>query len=217
MQVFLIANPKGGVGKSTLATNLAGLLAQRRQGGGDIRVMLGDVDRQQSSRLWLDRRPAVLPRIESWVLQLGKPAKPPRGTTHVVLDTPAAMHGDKLKECLKLAHRVLVPVQPSMFDILATRSFFEELAGMKAARGLPVGLVGMRVHERTRSAEEFLRFIETTGLPLITCLRDTQNYVQLAAHGMTLFDVAPSRVGKDLAQWAAIEDWLGLRLPPTLD
>lgn len=217
MQVFLIANPKGGVGKSTLATNLAGLLAQRGRGGDSIRVMLGDVDRQQSSRLWLDRRPAVLPRIGSWELHPGKPAKPPRGTTHVVLDTPAAMHGDKLKECLKLAHRVLVPVQPSMFDILATQAFFAELAEMKAARGLPVVLVGMRVHERTRSAEEFLRFIETTGLPLITCLRDTQNYVQLAAHGMTLFDVAPSRVGKDLAQWSAIEDWLGLRLPPTLD
>lgn len=75
----------------------------------------------------------------------------------------------------------------------------------------------MRVHERSRSAEEFLRFIETTGLPLITCLRDTQNYVQLAAHGMTLFDVAASRVAKDLAQWVAIEEWLGLRLPQTLD
>jgi len=217
MQVYLVANPKGGAGKSTLATNLAGLLARRGQNGANVQVMLGDVDRQQSSRLWLARRPPVLPLIQSWELTPGKVAKAPHGTTHVVLDTPAAIHGDKLKECLKLAHRVLVPVQPSMFDILATQSFFEELAQMKAARGVAVALVGMRVHERTRSADEFLRFIETTGLPLIACLRDTQNYVQLAAHGMTLFDVAPSRVEKDLQQWAAIESWLGLRLPQTLD
>ncbi|GAB2887621.1 ParA family protein [Uliginosibacterium flavum] len=217
MQVCLVANPKGGVGKSTLATNLAGLLAWRGLAGGDTQVMLGDVDRQQSSRQWLARRPAVLPKIHSWEIALGNAVKPPRDMTHIVLDTPAALHGDKLKECLKLAHRVLVPVQPSMFDILATQSFFAELAEMKAARGVPVGLIGMRVHERSRSAEEFLRFIETTGLPLITCLRDTQNYVQLAAHGMTLFDVAASRVAKDLAQWVAIEEWLGLRLPQTLD
>jgi chromosome partitioning protein len=179
--------------------------------------MLGDVDRQQSSRQWLARRPAVLPKIHSWEVSLGNVVKPPRDMTHIVLDTPAAMHGDKLKECLKLAHCVLVPVQPSMFDILATQSFFDELAEMKAARGLPVALIGMRVNERSRAAEEFLRFIETQNLPLISCLRDTQNYVHLAAHGMTLFDVAASRVAKDLAQWTAIEDWLGLRLPQTLD
>lgn len=217
MQVYVIANPKGGAGKSTLATNLAGLLARRGQDDGGIQVMLGDVDRQQSSRLWLERRPAMLPLIRSWGVTTGKAAKPPQGTTHVVLDTPAALHGDKLKECLKLATRVLVPLQPSMFDILAARSFFDELAERKAARGLEVALVGMRVNERARSSDELLRFIESTGLPLVTCLRDTQNYVQLAAYGMTLFDVAPSRVEKDLAQWQIIETWLRLKLPPTLD
>jgi chromosome partitioning protein len=217
MQTYVIVNPKGGAGKSTLATNLAGLLALRGLERNDIRVMLGDVDRQQSSRLWLERRSPQLPLIQSWVLEGGKIAKPPRGTTHVVLDTPAAFHGDKLKECLKMATHVMVPLQPSMFDILAARTFFDDLAEMKAARGLQVGLVGMRVHERSRSSHELLRFMETIDLPLITCLRETQNYVQLAAHGMTLFDVPASRVEKDLEQWCPIESWLGLRLPPTLD
>ena len=63
MKVYLVANPKGGSGKSTLATNLAGLLARRGWEDGSIRVMLGDVDRQQSSRHWLERRPAALPPI----------------------------------------------------------------------------------------------------------------------------------------------------------
>ncbi len=137
-----------------------------------------------------------------------KPARPPRGTTHAVLDTPAGLHDEKLRALLKVADRVLVPVQPSMFDLLASQAFFEELAEIKASRGLPVAVVGLRVDERTRSAEQFHRFIESTGLPLLTSLRNTQNYVQLAAHGLTLFDVAPHRVEKDLAQWGAIKAWI---------
>jgi chromosome partitioning protein len=208
VEVFMVANPKGGSGKSTLATNLAGLLAHRDGVRGEVRVMLGDVDRQQSSRLWLERRPRALPRIRSWEIVVGEPARPPKGTTHVVIDTPAGLHGDKLKELVKLASRVLVPVQPSVFDMLATRRFLDDLAELKAARGMPIAVVAIRVHERTRSAEELRRFLETTSLPLLTFLRDTQNYVQLAAHGMTLYDLAAAKVEKDLAQWGPIEEWV---------
>ncbi|MDQ7989643.1 MAG: ParA family protein [Candidatus Dactylopiibacterium sp.] len=218
MQVYLVANPKGGSGKSTLATNLAGLLAWKGEAGGVSRVMLGDIDRQQSSRFWIERRPPELPRIEAWEAADGKRLKAPRGTTHAVLDSPAGLHGDRLKEALKLAQRVLVPVQPSVFDIFATQAFFEELAGMKAARGLDVGLVGMRMNERSRASDEFERYIETTGLPLVGRLRNTQNYVHLAAQGLTLFDVTPSRVAADLEQWASIDAWLAIEpLPPGLD
>lgn len=218
MQVYVIANPKGGVGKSTLATNLAGLLARRHHDGNHgIRVMLADWDRQQSARQWLGRRPDTLPGILPWADSMGEAFRPPREISHVVLDTPAGLHGDKLKESLKMATHVLVPVQPSMFDLMATKAFFDELSAMKAARHLQAGLIGMRVDERTLAADELRRFIDWAGLPCIASLRDTQNYVQAAAHGLSLFDVAPSRVEKDLEQWQAIEDWLGLNLPPTLD
>jgi len=206
--VILVANPKGGAGKSTLATNLAGMLAVRGRQYGSIQVMLGDVDRQQSSRAWLERRPSGAAPIMGWDWGPGSPARPPRGTTHVVLDTPAGLHGEKLKELLRLASSVVVPIQPSVFDMLATKSFLAQLADMKAARGLPVALVGIRVDVRTKAADQLLRFIEEAGFSLMTCLRDTQNYVQLAANGLTLFDVSPSKVEKDLAQWAAIESWL---------
>ncbi|MDB5815298.1 MAG: cobyrinic acid a,c-diamide synthase [Rhodocyclales bacterium] len=205
MKVYLVANPKGGSGKSTLATNLAGLLAHREK---NAHVMLGDVDRQQSAAFWLQRRPPNVPVISNWEVEPGKPARPPRGTTHAVLDTPAGLHDEKLKALLKVADRVLVPVQPSMFDLMASQAFFEELAEIKVMRSLPIAVVGLRVDERTRSAEQFHRFIESTGLPLLTSLRNTQNYVQLAAHGLTLFDVAPHRVEKDLAQWEAFWEWV---------
>ncbi|HYM46991.1 MAG TPA: ParA family protein, partial [Burkholderiaceae bacterium] len=61
MMIVLIANPKGGTGKSTTATNLAGYYASRGQ-----RTMLGDLDRQQSALAWLAIRPASAAAIESW-------------------------------------------------------------------------------------------------------------------------------------------------------
>ena len=98
MPVIAIANPKGGVGKSTLATNLAGALA--RQGHA---VMLGDLDRQQSSRLWLQWRAATLPTILSWDITEDHIARPPKGTTHIVLDTPAGLTGKRLDAVMKIA------------------------------------------------------------------------------------------------------------------
>ena len=203
MPVIVVANPKGGVGKSTLSTHVAGYFAA--QGG---RVMLGDADRQQSSRLWLSLRPAAARPIATWDLGEDPIAKPPKGTTHVVLDTPAGLRGKRLKEILKLAHKVIVPLQPSVFDIFATREFLDELAESSRAAKLQVGIVGMRVDERTRAAEQLHHFVDSTGLAVLGYVRDTQNYVQLAARGLTVFDLAPERVPRDLAQWQPICKWL---------
>ena len=205
MRSFLIANPKGGSGKSTLAINLAGHLARSGQ-----RVMLGDVDRQQSSREWLRLRPSILPPIRSWEIEPGKTAKPPKGTTHVVLDTPAGLHGKALDTVVKQVNRVIVPLQPSLFDILATGHFLETLLAEKAIRNEQafVAVVGMRVDPRTRSAAELERFLAKYDLPVLTHLRSTQLYVQTTMHGMTMFDLSASRAAKDLEQWQAIIDWV---------
>jgi chromosome partitioning protein len=205
LKSFLIANPKGGCGKTTLATNLAGWFA--RQGH---RVMLGDIDRQQSAREWLKLRPQGLPPIRSWDIAPGEPARPPKDTTHVVLDTPAGLHGKKLDVVVKSIHRVIVPLQPSIFDILATRAFLDVLLEEKAVRNQKtfVAVVGMRVDARTRAAHELERFLEGLDVPVLGFLRDTQVYVQAAAHGLTLFDLSPARAEKDLPQWQGIIDWV---------
>ena len=204
MKSFLVANPKGGVGKSTLATNLAGYFAMSGR-----RVMLGDVDRQQSSHEWLKIRPLAAPKIDTWDLHPDKPARPPKGTSHVVLDTPAGLHGKKLHQLLSIVDRVVVPLQPSLFDILATRDFLAALRDAKEMRnGIDIGIVGMRVDPRTRAAGELHRFLETEKLPVIGYLRDTQVYVQAAAHGLTLFDLPPSRAEKDLEQWRSVLEWV---------
>ena len=205
LQSFLIANPKGGCGKTTLATNLAGYFARRGH-----RVMLGDIDRQQSAREWLKLRPQGLPPIRSWDIAPGEPARPPKDTTHVVLDTPAGLHGKKLDVVVKSIHRVIVPLQPSIFDILATRDFLDVLLEEKAVRNQKtfIAVVGMRVDARTRAAHELERFLEGLDVPVLGFLRDTQVYVQAAAHGLTLFDLSPARAALDLPQWQGIIDWV---------
>ena len=204
MKAFLVANPKGGSGKSTLATNLAGYFASKRHD-----VMLGDIDRQQSSREWLAIRPFALPSIDTWDIGHDNILRPPKGTSHVVLDTPAGLHGKMLDKVLKLSTRVIVPVQPSMFDMLATRHFLDALLSEKAVRKgrADVAVIGMRVDARTRAAGELERFFATYELPVLTYLRDTQVYVQATANGMTLFDLPPSRAERDLEQWQAIIRW----------
>ena len=204
MPVIVIANPKGGVGKSTLATNVAGWLA--RQGHA---VMLGDVDRQQSARQWLALRSPQLPLIRSWDVAHDDIVRPPKGTTHVVLDTPAGLHGKRLDAVLKIADRLLIPLQPSLFDIQATHAFVQALRQHRRGHEIGVGLVGMRIKEHTLSNEQLHQYLSTLPVPVLGWLRDTQNYVQLAARGLTLWDVAPSRVERDLEQWQPLADWIG--------
>jgi chromosome partitioning protein len=200
MPVIVVANPKGGVGKSTVATNLAGALARAGRP-----VMLGDVDRQQSARQWLRLRPAMLPPIQSWDVAREGVVRPPKGVTHVVLDTPAGLHDKKFDSVLAIADRVLVPLQPSLFDIQATHAFVQELRAHKPK--MKIAVVGNRVKETTVSADHLRQFLDTLGVPVLAMLRDTQLYVQLAARGATLWDVAPSRAERDLAQWQPILEW----------
>lgn len=203
MPVIVVANPKGGVGKTTLSTNLAGYLASRGHA-----VMLGDVDRQQSARLWLSERPQGLPEIRTWDTAYGEVVRPPKGTTHVVLDTPAGLQGRRLDEVVKLAHKVIVPLQPSIFDIHATHDFLEQLLEHRRARRLEVGVVGMRTREGTIATDHLRSFLEGLKVPLLTFVRDSQNYVHLAAHGLSLWDVRSSRFERDLEQWQPICTWV---------
>ena len=203
MPVIVVANPKGGVGKSTLSSNIAGHLA--RQGHA---VMLGDVDRQQSSRLWLKLRDPGLPTIQSWDIDADHIARPPKGTTHVVLDTPAGLHGKGLDAVMKLADKVIVPLQASVFDIYATQDFVASLAKKGRTEGKQIAVVGNRIKDHTKATEHLKEFLQTLDVPLLTLLRDTQNYAHLAAHGLSLWDVPAHKVEKDLNQWAPIVEWL---------
>lgn len=205
MKVVLVANPKGGAGKSTLATNIAGYFASRGH-----HVMLGDADTQQSSRFWLQQRPARLPPVVTWEMEAGQvpTAKPPKGTTHVVIDTPAGLSGTALKELVHRADKVVVPLMPSVFDMQATHTFLRELAQLTRRLPTQVGVVGNRVDARTIAAGNLHAFAQALDVPVLGYLRDTQYYVHMAAHGLSMFDITPTQIEKDLEQWAPICHWL---------
>lgn len=202
MRTILVANPKGGSGKTTLATNLAGYFATRGR-----RVALRDLDRQQSALEWLKRRPYKLPLIRPQEDDIGKSK---RDTEWMIIDSPAGLRGDKLTEAIKAADWVIVPLQPSAFDIGATREFLEVLREEKAIRKQRafVALAGMRVDARTRTAATLQAFMESSGFPVLAYLRDAQIYRLAAEQGASLFDIRPSLVGRDLQQWSPLLHWL---------
>jgi chromosome partitioning protein len=120
------------------------------------------------------------------------------------------MHGEMLRDLVRRADVMLVPVSPSMFDMTATARFFAAVADYKVVKQgtLPIGLVGMRVDSRTHSAGELDGFLHGIGLPVVTSLRDTQVYVHCARDGASVFDLPRSRAEQDWEQWRPLTRWI---------
>lgn len=205
MQTILVANPKGGSGKTTLATNIAGWLAGKRQ-----RVALADADPQRSASEWLARRPALFPPITGFDGDARKRALKDVAPQWLVVDSPAGIHGEALRDAVRRADLLIVPVSPSVFDMTSTERFLHALGDYKAVKqgGVAIGLVGMRVDVRTRSAGELDEFLKGSEFPLVTHLRDTQVYVHCARDGFSVFDLPPSRAEQDWEQWKPLTRWV---------
>ncbi len=198
MKNILIANPKDGSGKSTLATNLAGYFATRGK-----QVLLADLDRQQSSSNWLERRPADAPQIYANSKQASK-------LDWIITGSPAGLRDDKLSNAVNAADCVIVPIQPSAFDIGATSDFLDVLEEEKSIRKNKtfVALAGMRVNLRTHSAVKLAEFMREANLPVLAYLRNTQVYVMASEQGLSIFDMRPSLVEQDIAQWKRLLQWV---------
>lgn len=203
MRTILVANPKGGSGKTTMATNLAGYFASRGK-----HVVLSDMDRQQSSLGWLERRPSHLPLIHGMNAR-GKNADS-LSADWTIIDSPAGLHGDKLSEAVKVADWVVVPMQSSTFDIGATEDFLQILSDEKAVRKERtfVAMMGMRIDSRTKAAAKLADYLAEGDFPVMGHLRDAQVYVQAAEQGTSIFDMRPSLVARDVQQWAPLLHWI---------
>lgn len=197
-RAILIANPKGGAGKTTLSINLAGWLAANGKA-----VSLLDLDRQKSASKWLSRRPEHLPPIRL----AGEGGETP---SWLIIDSPAGLHGKNLDHAVKLVTSVLVPISPSLFDIQASQEFLKDLAEEKKVRHgkIEVGIVGMRMAPRTRAAATLEQFLQNLDLPVITYLHETQQYVNAAFEGKTLFDLPPHLTQAERESWEPLINWL---------
>jgi len=217
MQRIILLNPKGGSGKTTVATNLAARYAVAGRN-----PVLMDMDPQGSSIRWVRKRPENLPAIHgiaayersgavtrSWQLRI------PPTCGAVIVDTPAALDPRSFPEITRGADAVLVPVMPSDIDIHAAAKCISDLllvAKVRRSQGR-LGVIANRVRANTLISQTLLSFLRTLDIPLVTTLRDTQNYVRAAQSGAGIHEMPEWQVRRDLEEWAALTDWLDSRRP----
>ena len=209
MSVIAVVNRKGGSGKSTLATHLAAHFANS-----GVPVMLGDVDRQQSTQSWLRSRslrdlPNSAP-IVGWAVDPKRVLRPPAGVRHVVLDTPGGLRGFDLARVVAFADVILMPVCNSIFDRESAADCFNEMMALpRVASGrCKVAAIGMRLDARTRAADVLETWAGALKLPFIGALREAQAYVRCVEQGLTVFDLPDAQSQADVAQWKPIVTWL---------
>lgn len=209
---IVVLNPKGGCGKSTLVTNIAVCYALR---GTTPAVM--DYDPQGSATAWLSRRPEDQPIIHgitaykksmqatrSWQLRV------PDETRNVIVDSPAGIKHDDLRELTRDASSILVPVLPSIMDThAASRIIADLLLVAKVNRNdRKLAVVANRTRKNTRSLDKLMRFLDSLGIPIIAVLRDSQSFVHAAERGIGIHEMQPSRVKEDVEQIERIIAWL---------
>jgi chromosome partitioning protein len=212
MKRILVLNPKGGSGKTTIATNLAACFAVHGE-----RPALMDMDSQASTMRWLRKRPDDEPAIHgiaafersatvtrSWQMRV------PVECRTVIIDTPAAIDPHDLPDLTRGADAVLVPVMPSDIDIHATAKCIADLLLVAKIRRSEkrIGIIANRVRSNTRVSQSLTRFLESLDIPLIATLRDTQNYVRSAEIGMGVCEMPRWQVQQELPQWQQILAWL---------
>jgi chromosome partitioning protein len=210
MRTILILNPKGGSGKSTIATNVACYFAMQGKN-----VTLADCDPQGSSQDWLAVRPESRDKINCAVLEKDR-LEIPQETEVLVMDTPAGVTDSRLSKFLSQAQTMIMPVIASPIDMRAAERFLEELFSLKGTvnNKIKIATVANRVREDTLIAaklEHYLNHIKLPNgksLPFMTMLRSSQNYVRAAEQGLGIFELAPSKTYYDREQWEPLLRWL---------
>ena len=208
----MVLNPKGGSGKTTIATNLAAYYAAE----GKLPV-LQDLDAQASSTRWLAKRTERMPRIHG-ISPFNVPAKVtrtfamriPPDADRIIVDTPAALNKHQLADYTSEADRIIVPVLPSDIDIQAvTRCIADLLLSGKIQRSENrLAVVANRVKRNTVMFKSLMRFLDSLKIPVVAVLRDSQAYIKAAESGVGLHEMRGARFKVDQAHWVSLIDWL---------
>jgi chromosome partitioning protein len=210
MHSILVLNPKGGSGKTTVATNLAGYFASN-----GAKVALADFDRQRSSLDWLSKRPIGARKIDA-VDAVGSTFRVAKNTEIVILDAPSGTVGTELTHLLRKSQVVIIPVVPSPVDIRAAERFFEELQKTRPLVRNDVRIASIACRFRTggkneEALEDFLYDLKLPSgrrLPFLTMIRQSVNYLRSAERGLSIFEFAPLTTSTDREYWRPLLRWL---------
>ena len=205
MRTIMVANAKGGSGKSTVATNLASYYASA-----GAKVILVDFDQQESSLDWLRARPRARPVIIGVAAHSGN-FRAPRSADFVIMDAPAAVHGKLLNQYARKAQTFIIPVLPSPIDMRAAKAFIQEIKSTAPVAGkqAKIGVIANRARGYTNIFLELDDFLTgLRGVPYITALRETSNYIKAAERGLGVFEFAPAATAVDREEWKPLINWL---------
>ena len=189
MKVIAVLNQKGGSGKTTIATHLARAL---QLDGAD--VLLVDSDPQGSARDWAavrEDQPLTVVGIDRPTID--RDLKHVARKDYVVIDG-APQAADLAESAIKAADFVLIPVQPSPYDIWATADLVELVKQrIEVTDGrLQAAFVVSRAIKGTRIGGEVTEALAGYGLPILAS-RITQrvSYPGTAAAGTTVMESEP--------------------------
>ena len=210
MRSILVINAKGGSGKTTVATTLAGYFAAE-----GAKVTLADFDPQGSSIDWLRQRPDTAPRIAG-VEAYARGLRHPRGTEVSIIDAPASTHEEQLTALLRRVQTVIVPVVPSPIDIRAAQRFFAEMREVRPLvnNDVKIATIANRVRDGGKSLDDLEDFLYDQKLPsgrrfpFLTLIRQSANYIKAAERGLSIFEFAPVATAADREYWQPLLRWL---------
>ncbi len=213
MRTILVINSKGGAGKTTVTTNLAGYYASQK-----IRTAILDCDPQGSSLQWLRTRPTHAENIH------GSNAAPPKGASPLnsikawvpqdietlIIDAPAGVRGLLLKDLVRRSNFILIPVAPSPIDIHATADFVKDLFLTGGARNsqAKIGVVANRVRGTVPAYEPLERFLGALKLPLLSRISDSHKYIQAVEKGLGVFEMDEATTLAERQEFLPIFRWL---------
>ena len=204
MRSILIVNPKGGCGKTTIATNLATYYAVW-----DTSIALVDLDPQQSAMDWVRVRPESENKIQGFNGLIGK-IYPEEETQRVIYDCPARTDSKKVAKLIELMDVVIIPVMPSAIDMRVAAQFVANILGeiRKTNSKAILGVVANRTQKNYASYKALARFLKALDVPFVGALRNSQNYIKAADSGVGIFEMPISDVKSDMKEWEPIINWI---------